>query len=125
MELKHKLSKEEKQKKKKENIEKGHFLIRVDINFNKEILSILDEKSAALKLTRSKYIRNLIEEDKNKSINVLSNKSKILSKEDKIELNRIGNNLNQNTTFANSNKLISSKLEKTLEELEIFMNKFS
>lgn len=100
-----------------EQEEKDYFTIRVDVKFNKKTLSILDKKCADLKLNRSKYIRQLIEEDN--KVNGL------FSKDERTELNRIGNNLNQNTTFANSNKILSSKLESTLDTLDEFMERFS
>ena len=50
---------------------------------------------------------------------------RVFSEDEIAALSRIGNNLNQNTTFANSNKILSSKLENTLDMLEKFMNRFS
>ena len=100
-----------------EGKEKDLFTIRVDVKFNQETLSILDQKRELFGLNRSQYIRQLVTSDaRTKRIFFF-----FLIK----DLSRIVNNLNQNTTFANSNKMLSSKLENTLDMLEEFMNRFS
>jgi len=97
--------------------EKDLFTIRVDVKFNKETLSILDQKADSFGLNRSQYIRKLVTSD--------ARTKRVFSEDEIAALSRIGNNLNQNTTFANSNKILSSKLENTLDMLEEFMNRFS
>lgn len=111
---------EEEEKVKKEEVkvkEKDLFNIRVDVKFNKETLSILEQKAASFGLNKSQYIRKLVTSD--------ARTKRVFSEDEIAALSRIGNNLNQNTTFANSNKILSSKLENTLDMLEEFMNRFS
>ena len=100
-----------------EGKEKDLFTIRVDVKFNQETLSILDQKRELFGLNRSQYIRQLVTSD--------ARTKRVFSEDEIAALSRIGNNLNQNTTFANSNKILSSKLENTLDMLEEFMNRFS
>ena len=100
-----------------EEEKKDLFTIRVDVKFNKETLSILDQKRKRFGLNRSEYIRQLVTSD--------ARTKRVFSEDEITALSRIGNNLNQNTTFANSNKILSSKLENTLDMLEEFMNRFS
>ena len=97
--------------------EKDLFNIRVDVKFNKETLSVLEQKAASFGLNKSQYIRKLVTSD--------ARTKRVFSEDEIAALSRIGNNLNQNTTFANSNKILSSKLENTLDMLEEFMNRFS
>ena len=111
---------EEEEKVKKEEVkvkEKDLFNIRVDVKFNKETLSVLEQKAASFGLNKSQYIRKLVTSD--------ARTKRVFSEDEITALSRIGNNLNQNTTFANSNKMLSSKLENTLDMLEEFMNRFS
>ena len=100
----------------KEEVKKNYFNIRVEVKFDNKTLSILDIRCSNMKMNRSKYIRQLIEND--------ITKLGLFSKDERIELYRIGNNLNQNTRFANSNKMISSQLETTLQQLENLLNNF-
>lgn len=59
-------SMEEEEKVKKEEVkvkEKDLFNIRVDVKFNKETLSVLEQKATSFGLNKSQYIRKLVTSD--------------------------------------------------------------
>lgn len=103
---------------KPKRIEEGFYIIRVSTKFDKQTLEILDTKRKKLGFTRSEYIRQLVIND-DEIIETSNNMSD--NKESKLLLN-IANNLNQNTKFANSNKMVSEKLENTLNLVLDYLN---
>lgn len=103
---------------KTKRIDEGFYIIRVSTKFDKQTLEILDTKRKKLGFTRSEYIRQLVIND-DEIIETSNNMSD--NKESKLLLN-IANNLNQNTKFANSNKMVSEKLENTLNLVLDYLN---
>ena len=57
------MEEEEKVKKEVKVKEKDLFNIRVDVKFNKETLSVLEQKAASFGLNKSQYIRKLVTSD--------------------------------------------------------------
>lgn len=106
-----------KNKKNEKNLLSVKFLIRLSEK-EKEILVI---KSRNLKISQAEFLRkSLMTLEEDNYINPNQNKS-ILSRAEYNLLLNIANNLNQNTKFANTNKILHENLDEAINRVMTFI----
>jgi hypothetical protein len=93
-----------------------NFLIRMTETEKK----ILVERARKLKISQAEYLRKSIIDFENKIETDQKNNS-VLSKQEYNLLLNIANNLNQNTKFANTNKVLHENLGEAINKVMLFI----
>ncbi len=106
-----------------ENNKDGKNLLSVKflIRLTEKEKEILLAKSKSLKISQAEFLRKSLMTFEKENLKNTNQYKSILSREEYNLLLNIANNLNQNTKFANSNKILHKNLEEAINQVMTFI----